>query len=503
MKKLLLWTLILGVIGVGSYKGAAWYYTNRLLLEVKKLIELHAAIQHEWISTDFSGNAVIHGVKVTPYQLRKPLYADRVVIRFGSPLNLIKSINFLNEEQKGHLPLQLEVEWQQMNLPLSSNWEAYLPDERLQQDMFGFACGDIKSIGVSELEEMGYVNVPLSLRFSYGYDRISQELSGSFTSILDGMAKYEGDFEVVIPDGVTWPIPEGQSIPIPTIKKLRYTFEDKSFIRRATLLCGKKAGYNQDEFVQATIEKTQGIMDKAGIIVSEPLTNAYTTLLKGDSVIELEIAPAKPLNPADLVFMSADEVAATINSSVKVNRVPIPEASFTLNTEKFLNYLYPPPVVEKPTPPPKSAPKARYQLVPIELANQFIDSKIKVEQRSGKLTEGKLTNVEKFRIDVSAKVASGDVEYHFAPYDVSKLWIWSTRDLSRLSVPKPEPKPKEVDETKAPAGSVVVSEEVIETEVDGQTETVEVIVEETPGQVYTPTINDLPLPSNSEAKEDN
>lgn len=294
MKGLLIWGLILTTIAYGSFKGVAWYQVSRLMLKVKSVTESHLALRYGWIGTSLTGEVTIHDVEVTPYQIRKPLYAEKVVIRFDSVLDIINSFPLFEQSQHFNLPTQLELEWQDVLLPLSEGWGVYLPATDQQKKLFGLACGRTELIGLSELQSMGYDHIPHDFRLAWNYDARTQLLRTDAELELEDLGMKSIQIELKLAHGWQWPPPE-DVIP-PKLNDLVIAFDDKSFIRRVTLLCGKQGNYNQQEFVDASVVKTRNIFAKAGVSISQPLLDAYATFLEGDGIFEVYFEPAQPVD---------------------------------------------------------------------------------------------------------------------------------------------------------------------------------------------------------------
>ncbi len=431
MKKLVVWCVILMVLTYGAFKGIAWYQVNRLILEVKRTFEQHMALSHGWISTSIWGGAVIHDLQVTPFQLRYPLEVKEVEISLDSPFDFIDIFSLIDADPAMDPPGAMEIRWQNMSLPLSENWMNYIDFENIDRDLFGLACGPIESIGVTELEQMGYGNIPLNQKLAYRYDDSTQRMTVSFESELEGLGVYSGEVELGLSHSLQWPF--ASSSGSVRLHKIYLAYDDRSFIKRATLLCGKAAGFTKAEFIVASTQKTQRKLERLGISLSDEFLRGYGTFLQGDGIIEFQAEPMTGIALNRLASFSEAELNQALNYSIKVNRINLPNAVFALNSQKLTDYLYPPPVVEEPKPEPKVAtPTARFQPVAVAYAEQFLDQRVRIIQSSGKVTEGVLQAAAGSYLDIGVKVGSGTVKFHVNIREVEDFLVFSERNLLRL-----------------------------------------------------------------------
>jgi len=427
LKGLLIWGVILTVIAYGTFKGLTWYQVSRFMLKVKSAAESHMAIQHGWIDSSVSGEIVIHDLEISPFQLRKSLQIDKLTVRFDSLLGMLSSFPLFEKSENFNIPQSLELQWQDVVLPLSKNWSAYLPFTDLQRDLFGLACGKTSSIGVGELLNMGYSDITHSAKLSYDFDPASRALQVKVDADFAGIGHHIGELNLRLAHGWQWP-PAADAM-APALTGLYLAFDDKSIMRRLTLLCGKQGGYNQQEFIAATVTKTQQRLASIGISISAPLQNAYSTFLQGDGILEVIFEPAGAIDVMDLALQSPAEIEQRLNYSVKVNRVVIPDGTFKINGDRLLSYLFPsaqpPQTVQQvaATPPPEYS----YYPLRVEQLDHVVDNKIKLMQVSGQVVEGMLKAVENNRIDVNIPQQQGMALLHFDKIDIDNAWVWLTK----------------------------------------------------------------------------
>ncbi|WP_020410656.1 hypothetical protein [Hahella ganghwensis] len=424
MKKLISILIFGPLIAFGVFKLGAFYQTHRALAAFQDATELHLALSYNWIGSSLDGEVTVEGVTLTPFQLREPILIGEVSLKFDSLSDMLGYLSpwSLTEELK--VPDGLTISVKQAQVPLTDNWRNYEPDEETQGgDFFGLACGDIDQIGLEELREMGYTSLTVDQELSYHYNRFDNTLKVGFDTNIEGMQHIASEMVLEFTDGQNWPPAEGATIPL--VQRLTYMHEDLSYMKRVMLMCGKRANLDQPEFIEASIDKTRRLLNEAGISLSPEMVTAYRTYLKGDGIVEVTLLPSDSLDLATIPFLPEDSFAESLGFSLKVNRVGIPNASFTLNMQQLTEYLYPPePIVEaEPEPQPKAPPPPTYRPVELEELELYIEQPAKIIQHSGKVMKGTLVSVEPFQIILEQQMQSGVVSFHIKKSEITEAQI--------------------------------------------------------------------------------
>ncbi len=420
MKKLLI-TVFLGLLAAYvAFKGTAWYQTKRMLDAFQQATELDLAFSHGWIGSSLAGEVTIDDVVITPFQLKETIPIAQIRLSFASLTDMLSYLSPWALTEELQIPDGLELFIEDAQVPLSDNWRNYSSEGQSEASFFGLACGDVDDVGLDELRSMGYGTLSIDQQIAYGFDRREGLLSLRFDTQIEGMQHSAGELEL---QGLTWP-PVAGSI-APKLKKLKYLHEDLSYMKRLMLMCGKKANLDEPGFINASMAKTEGLLAKAGVGLSPSLMNAYKTYLKGDGIAEILLYPSEPLDFGTLPFLEEDTLAQSLGFSLKLNRIDIPDAEFTLDFEKLMAFLYPPEpeVVVEPEPEPEPIPEPSFQPIEIEELERYIGMPAQITQRSGKVVSGVLKTVDTFQLTLDQQLQSGVVSFHIKKSDIQEAMV--------------------------------------------------------------------------------
>ncbi|OZG74940.1 hypothetical protein BTA51_00615 [Hahella sp. CCB-MM4] len=419
--------LILGPLAAYiAFAASVWYQTHRMIAAFQEATSLHLALSYGWITPSLNGEVTIEDVEVLPFQLREPIPIEAVSLKFDSLWDMLVFAAPWRVEEENFDPHGLTLSIRNAQVPLTDNWLNYASEEETSTEasFFGLACGDVEDIGLSELRDMGYSVLTVSEEFQIRRDQGDPDATRILFDVdVDGMQRSSGELVITKGRGPTYQLGE-RTIALPELKSITYVHEDRSYMKRVMLLCGKKANLDEPGFIDASVEKTVSKLAEAGISLSPSLVNAYRTYLKGDGVAEVSFTPAESLDVTTLPFIEGDTIAETLGFSLKLNRVSIPNASFAINIEQLTTYLYPPePVVEEPEPKPKAPPLPTFRPIDIAELELYLDQPAKIAQHSGKVMEGTLVAVEPYQVTLEQQIQSGVVSFHIKKSDIKEVQV--------------------------------------------------------------------------------
>lgn len=426
MKKLFYTLVVLALIAFLVFKGAVWFLTGQRMATLGDEIAESGVVNWQRLSSSLSGQVTLHGVQYQQFQWTQPVTIGQLSFTTDSPVALIQALL---------APTRLPVEWQldaegarlQIDAAMIKNWVA--PEEDANPALLGLTCGPNhrQQLGSGDLVRMGVPDIGGEILLRQSRNNLYFELSTAGIGSVELTAR---DYRLGLVSGQAGM--ENTQLPRPA--HIDVVLRDGGVMRKVALYCARESQMEVPEWVALITSGFRDALNAQGYEPSKQLMALYQRWLSEGGQLEFTLASASPtLGVPVHILEEADSNDAAFNMTY--NQAGVPGVYLTRMEPEL-----PEQAVEPGVPDESESAMADWRPAPVEEAGRWLERTVRVTLASGRIVEGRLTSLNKDRLEVARMVDGGEVAYPMAIRAVEQFDVWRrTNDQGRPFVaPEPE-----------------------------------------------------------------
>lgn len=431
MKKLFYTLVVLVLVAFVGFKGVVWFLTGQRMTELGVEIAEFGVVEWQRLSSNLSGEVSLHGVTYHQFRLTQPLNISLLSFTAGSPVALMKVLVD---------PAQLPVEWQldaegarlQLDATMIKNWVA--PEEDANPALFGLTCGPDhrQQLGSGDLVRMGVPDVSGEILLRQSRDNLHFELSTAGTGSIEMTAR-----------GYRLALPSRESgVDDPQLSRpaeIDVVLRDGGLMRKVAVYCARESQMEVPEWVALITRGFRDALNVRGYEPSKQLMALYQRWLSEGGQLEFTLASASPTLGVPVHTL---EQAGSNDASFDMtyNQAGVPDVYLT-RMEPELPDL-PEQAVEPVVPDESESAMADWRPARVAEASRWLERTVRVTLASGRVVEGRLTEVSEDQLEVARMVDGGEVAYPMAVRAVAQFDVWRRASDEGLPFVAPEAEPE-------------------------------------------------------------
>ncbi|WP_336365713.1 acetylornithine deacetylase [Marinobacter sp. C2H3] len=408
MKRLLVWLVLLGVLGLALYKGGVWWLADQRLAHWRTALQSEGVLDRGRLGSGLDGHLTLTNPQWQDFRLTEPLTAGRVRFSAGSPQALV---TFLLE---GRLPASWTLQAEQLGLVLDANllkdWVTAPPrsGEVPVPPLLQLPCGPDprQQLGGGDLLRMGVTSLA-------GEAQVQQDGSGLRGELnTDGTGSLEFDWPgarlapLAWPD---WPVDAGAA-------PLTVTVRDAGLMRRVSAYCARARQSSVEDWVARAADALEEGLTARGWTASPALLSLYRRWLLEGGELSLELRPNQPL------------AGLAEGLSARYNGEPVAGVSVAEAEEPATAPAAGAPLAGTAAPAVTTDANAeggrQWYAEPQDTASDWAGYRVRLTLTNGNLIEGRLVRITEDVFDVARVVAGGEVTYPIQRSAVQSVEVW-------------------------------------------------------------------------------
>jgi len=406
------WILLLILTALGAYGAArlaVWYSVTDTVAGARDALAPVASLEHAKTLSPVLGAAGVTGIRIRPH-------AVPVDIRIGSALvhseDLLEKYRLVRAALGDTTPERLNFSLNRIQLDLSAETASLLDRSAAASSPAGPApaCETQAAFGMQALRDMGYDALLASLHAEYDYDRPRGALVAYARLVLEDM--FEISLESRFPPGAL-DFNAGRAAGMPRLAGLTLSFSDRSWASRFNSYCAAALGISEARFIDRQMARTRQWLSARGFEPSDELMSAMETVTRGEGDLPLNLNPRDPVALTGL--MAVRDPAAlvdTLGLEVLVDGRPV--SGLGAASEGAPQQAG-----------PAAAPvRRRYRPTGLAELPQFLDRRIRVFTRDGRVLPGSLDAVQDGKIIVTRHLAGGSATIEVERGEVDRVLVF-------------------------------------------------------------------------------
>lgn len=383
--RLLTKALLIIVICLSSAYLYFYYVTKNNVDSFIESVRPFVQIDYETFVSTLNGTISIEDVAISMPPYGKLARIESVDFVLDSPFDYFTLDDKLSA---GELIPKLQLKINHLNSSIDTlDVYAQEPDpvEQFLNQVAAQGCGDVQSLGMSQLPELGYSTLDMSVNIDFDYSEA--ERLAKFNVDLIGH-----DMNAVY---TTIEIPNVGSIrdfanPQVEFGTFKVGVEDLGFNEKVAEFCAEKSGVATEDYAKHHIEALKTFFTHADIQLSDGIYEAYESYVAEQATISLELQPKNSVNWNYLSLYPSNEWPRLLGLSLLVNNEKVDDFEFSWDKEHSLATAIASKqemTTKQPEQVQQKRKKTYVQIAPQQLAN-YIDSRVKIETRLNRKYEG-------------------------------------------------------------------------------------------------------------------
>lgn len=319
MKKLLIWTVLLGVIGYG---GAKLYLHNKVSSNVDKVIALMSAfadVEYKGVSSTISGELTVDGIRVRLDNYKDDIYIESMGVDTPHFLALLNMADMANgrTNPSDSIPKHLGFIAEGIRIPANADYYAELYGVGIKQlgvldaAEAGPECTGKYGLSPTALQGMGYREQIMS--FAMSVEQQSDQYVMKLTSDVKDM--WQLDVDLALSGSMTAGLMRGSSYR-PKLSNFRVEYTDDSLNERSRQYCLRR-GLSEEGILAARLAAFDFTGESLGVVWDDALIDPYKEFLGGKSTYLMTAQPSQPVGIAQFDLYKASDIPALLNLSAE------------------------------------------------------------------------------------------------------------------------------------------------------------------------------------------
>lgn len=408
-------------------------------------LRVFADIRYSDISTSvLSGKIKLENVRVSHSFLPNTINLGNITFETPGFSYMLKGPG---STMKGELPSHFGIAIDNFSFDLNSGLAEWL-DKLVSRIQPVYAserklCGGKTIYGPAEYKEMGYSRLLSNLRIAYDFNESKKTLKLVFKASTHNLADILGSID--IKNISSMQADKVMMGGMPKLNDVQVTFKDKTYTNRVLNYCSKLSNMTKEQYIDAEVKQSDKYFDMVwGFSPGPGLRDAYKDFLIKPDEISLSMHPGNDFNPMLAQNMSASEMLESLNTSLKINGLPVTDLSFELPDPAFMaqhnrlmaesinvkSILDGSPIETEPVIPQKKPEKKTvtgYHVISLSEAPQHITDFVIITTKQGSIRKGQLMRITKTNLYVQKKVSGGKFTMTVPRSEVKKIEAYFTK----------------------------------------------------------------------------
>lgn len=425
MKKKLLRIFLFGVLLFIISKVFVAFNAYQVISAIKEKHGNELLLTYKWISSSLDGSVSIEGIELTPYTMQKTFSIDELTLHYADYYSLLTQLVHLKDgqieglEKIAALSVQSELKGKSFRALLAEKWgESWFSPF----DVHG--CGARHQLSAEDYQLMGVDQWQASLYIELSENVVGHELL-SITIDEKELGRLKVSLEAKKHDI------EGliQSLTIDdlSLMSLNIEHQDAGFFRRLNILCNKNAVDKRSIFSAKAALDWRNTMFSNGLLVNDGLVEIYARYLMQGGALLINAKKEDGFKVINYKQLINKDVIKYFDVALKLNGQALKTAELYVDG----SIMFPPEKVSTQEVLPivdKLKFEPGYKEIELELVDQYIGRKIRVNMLSGKVYEGLLGSVTKYNLELKQNLAGGEINYPLMLNEIKIFEVWFNQE---------------------------------------------------------------------------
>lgn len=411
LRKVLILLVVIPVVAYGGARGILWYLVNSKGEELKKALAPVAAFDYKHVQASLTGPLGIENITISLHALDDEVRVKSILVAADGPQEVYKLARAAWDDK---LPERLRLSINGITLSLDGEIAFWMNNQAVSgsgNNPFDTSCGGKANLGSDDLQQMGYEKLVTDLRMEYQFGR-GEEGLGVFAQIStrDMMSvRVSGN----IPANSVSTSVQRLAQSAPELAYLSVTYADDSYQKRKNEYCAKLEGITVADYVDASVESLKNFLLDNEFRPSDELIAAYRKLLTGSPKLTMVLNPVEPLDLAALAAIDSANPGQIPGFQVLIDDEPV-----TLG-----EIIEPEPETLVDANGAPHVPPDTYKETTISELDQYLNRRIKVYTRDGKLHQAFLERVEPEQLVLTRHLVGGSATFSVPLTDVTGVLV--------------------------------------------------------------------------------
>lgn len=434
MKKIIVLVVLVLAIGAG-YFAVQWQVGKAVEAKFQSIPFANARFDSTLL--DYTGKLTINKVSVSVPLADTSFTIQSIEIATGSFFDTWQLEKNLKD---GKLPSTLSVKLNGFSTSLSSQSLALQSDNQpanVLEEIFALGCGNVKTIGVKQLNDLGLLNVTFDLGVSYTYLAESDELVSVLELTVDGLSRMMFKQTSV-----------GFSSVFEDYNTALYTFDptaistsnmhmeliDLGFNRAARDYCADQANLSAGEWSTLHGQMVASAMSQIELTTDMDYLDMYQQFRQPRSSVVIDLSPLPGFNMGELQYYEVADLIELTKLELMLNGSPVEIKPVSWNAEKLaalnLDAVRTEFQVGQPEPSTEEAPQEMVgrdrilKEVPVSELARHLNRTVQFERNDGQKFSGELISVTSERAVIRMRLLNGfsELPFKLSEITVAKLY---------------------------------------------------------------------------------
>nr|WP_298137975.1 hypothetical protein [uncultured Pseudomonas sp.] len=306
-------------------KLSLWLSVRSIMTDAADQLSPIMAIRYGGITSSFDGRVGLENIEINVPVMHDSLRIEHAELKFDGLGELLR---FKERLAEGKFPEQMAVRVKGLALDVHGPFMQQLYDAPAERSLFTamseVVCGKVRSIGTSELLDMGYRTFETDGEFSYHFKPGAQQLDFNLTSDTREM----GELRVTLAVVNMSERPGDLRANPPRIQRIAVEIGDNQYQRKVQEYCAGKEGMEPEAYLQAAVQQFDKVFRSQRVALDQPVLDAYARYLADPQSLRIELNPSEGLVWDGLQFYDADGVLALLRPVVMVNQQVVEPLQF-------------------------------------------------------------------------------------------------------------------------------------------------------------------------------
>ncbi|OOZ39103.1 hypothetical protein BOW53_12885 [Solemya pervernicosa gill symbiont] len=425
--RILITILMLPLLAYGGVKGYLWYDFKSKVDEAIAGVAPFVDIKYESVHTDLRGEVGLNKVVIQPKMA--PDVIELAELRLKAP-NILYFLDVSKRVNEGKMPELLGMSLTDLKLDLDSDLLRSMAQMQAQAEaasgvepqtsMDALGCGDVRSFGVAELQQMGYSELVSNVEMQFEFDESDNTFTIDLNGNSDGLYSFEVNTQFQMDPNAMAGVAMGMVGP--QVNRLRLDFNDHGYAKSRNAFCAAKGGGEVEAYVDRHIAL---LAEEMGANFSENAVKTYRNFMLKGGTLSIATYPAVGTDFTGLALYTPRQAIAMLGMEITINGTLITEEELGWLDEKTLEKHRVEAEEAARQKEIEAAVKKRKTVRTIGLAEltQYIDWRITLNMADGEIHKGRLEAYDGNNVIVRKRLHGGTISYPVVAADVVTIQV--------------------------------------------------------------------------------
>ncbi len=423
--KRLIW-LSIPIFIYGLVKLALWYSAYDTLNRINQNYSGLLKLSYKTISSSIKGQIHVHKLTIFIPMTGESIHIKKISLAGN---NVYSLLTLGSQIESGKIPSYLSLYLQELSIAVDSSlltWQSALSNQNARPSLFTqfhtLACGKTKKFDAKVLKEMEYISFVNDLSLKLQYDQLKRSILVDLRHDIASFFSYESSMVFNNMRRLP-PLTELLAGNLPQPEHLTFRFIDNGFVPRKITYCARQNQSSRDEYIAKHLRLARDFLQKAGILVNDPIHKAYATFLKfPDSIfisLDLSAIDVSQTNPVDL-----EDLLQKLKPQLKVNDKEVMPLSVKIDGSSLKQHTDGKVPIEIHDPQAKPKHVKKYRHVSVEQLTSFPMHQVIITTLEGKKYQGQLRKAGRDEFEISVRKMGGVISYYIKASQISSAQVY-------------------------------------------------------------------------------